>query len=380
VGEDRSVLEPNISKTDQENTTVFYGDRFALKFLRRIEPGPLPEREIGELLTQKGFPHIAPLAGWLEYRAEGSDPMTVALLHGFVRDAKDAWLYTLDHLGLFFELALARGPAGPPEEGLSAEAIQELMGAYLETVRLLGTRTGELHAALAAETENPAFAPEPFTDFYRYGLYHGVLTRFGRAMEELRGCLPRLPENARIDAKAVLDHQAAIRGGLQFLRDQRVSAMRIRIHGDYHLSQALYTGKDYVIIDFEGDVTRPLSERRIKRSPLEDVAGMLDSFYHVAHSVVLGEAPGVIPQAEKLPALEAWAKFWFRTVGPEFVRAYRAIPGVAPLLPTEPDHVRALLTIFRLEQALRKLSSALVHAPEHIRIPAQAILELVEHA
>jgi maltose alpha-D-glucosyltransferase/alpha-amylase len=380
VGDDRSVLEPSISKGDQENTTVFYGDRFALKFLRKIEPGPLPEREIGELLTQKEFPHIAPLAGWLEYRVEGSEPMVLALLHGFVREAKDVWQYTLDHLGLFFELALARGPAGPPQEGLSAEAIQELMGAYLDTVRLLGTRTGELHAVLAEETDKPAFAPEPFTDFYRYGLYHGVLTRFGRAMEELRGSLPRLPENVRNDAKTVLDQQTAIRGTLQFLRDQRLNATRIRIHGDYHLGQVLYTGKDFVIIDFEGDASRPLSERRIKRSPLEDVAGMLDSFYHIAHSVVLGEAPGVIPQAEKLPALEAWAEFWFRTVGPEFVRAYRAVSGVAPLLPSEPDHVRYLLTIFRLEQALRKLSFALVHAPERIRIPAQAILQLVEHA
>lgn len=107
---------------------------------------------------------------------------------------------------------------------------------------------------------------------------------------------------------------------------------------------------------------------------------MLDSFYHIAHSVVLGEAPGVIPQAEKLPALEAWAEFWFRTVSPEFVRAYRAVPGVAPLLPSEPDHVRYLLTIFRLEQAIRKLSFALVHAPERIRIPAQAILQLAEHS
>jgi maltose alpha-D-glucosyltransferase / alpha-amylase len=378
LGEDRTRLEPRVAEVDQENTTVFFGDRLALKFLRKVEPGPLPEQEIGEVLTNREFPHVAPLAGWLERHGPNGDRTTIALLHGFVRDATEAWQFTINHLGLFFEQALARGPAGPPAEGVPAESVQEWIGAYLETIRLLGTRTGQLHGALASATENEAFRPEPFTDFYRHGLYHGILTRCGRLMEQLRGRLQTLPDEVRPEAQRVLDREAAIRARLQFLRDQRLNAMRIRLHGDYHLGQALFTGKDFIIIDFEGDSGRPLSERRIKRSPLEDVASMLDSFYHAAHSVLLGKTPGVTPQPETLHALEGWAKFWFRAVAGEFVRAYRGTEGVAPLLPSEPDHIRHLMVIFLLDRAFRKLTFELTHAPERIHIPARSILERME--
>ncbi|HJT86910.1 MAG TPA: maltose alpha-D-glucosyltransferase [Bryobacteraceae bacterium] len=376
-GEEHPAMEPVTSKADQENTTIFYGDRFALKFLRRVEPGLSPEREIGAMLTRAGFPHIAPLAGWLEYRPPDGEPTTLALLHGYVRDAREAWQYTLDHLGQFFERALAEAASGPPEAGAAGDPFPELMGPYLEVIRLLGSRTGELHTALASFADEPAFAPEPFTDFYRYGLYHGILARFGRAMEQLHNRLPRLPEAARNDAQALLDRQNAMRAKLQFLRDHRIYAMRTRIHGNYHLGQALYTGKDFVIIDFEGDTSRPLSERRIKRSPLEDAAGMLDSFYHASHAVLFGEAPGVIPKPETLNALEAWAKFWFRMVSRAFLRAYRAT-GVQDLLPRETDTFRNLLIIFLLDHALRKLSFELARQPERIRIPAHAIVELAE--
>ena len=375
-GADRPVLEPALSKGDQDNTTLFYGDRFALKLFRKVEPGPHPEQEIGSMLTQAGFAHIAPLAGSIEYRAASGEPMVMGLLSGFVKQGTPAWQYTLDHLGIFYEHALARGPkvAGDAEPELA----QELIGSYLETVRLLATRTGELHAALAGRPEDPAFAPEPFTDFYRHGSYHGMLGRLGRTAELLAQELEHLPEAVRADAQAVLDRQPAIRDRFRFLYSQRIYASRIRVHGDYHLAQALYTGKDFVIIDFEGDLSRPLSERRIKRSPLEDVAGMLDSFYHASHGVLFGEAPGVVPVPESLNALEAWAKFWYRSVSAEFLAAWRATPGVAPLLPQNEDHLRTMLAILLLDFALRKLAYALTRFPERIRIPAHAILELLE--
>ena len=312
-GEDRSGLEPSVSKIDQDNTTVFFGDRFALKFLRKIEEGPHPEQEIGAMLTQANFPYAATLGGTLQYQNAGGEPMVAAVLHSFVRHGTPAWNFTINHLGLFFEHAVARGPSGPPEGVDETTLARELVGTFLQTVRLLGTRTGELHLALAS-VEDPVFAPEPYTDFYRHGLYHGMLARQGRVTELVRSRLTQLPENVRDDATAVLERQGAIRARLRYLRDERLTAARIRIHGDLHLGQVLYTGKDVVFIDFEGDPGRPLSERRIKRSTLQDVAGMLDSFYHACHGVLFGEAPGVIPKPETLHVLERWAKFWYRTV------------------------------------------------------------------
>ncbi len=374
---DHTPLEPYTSHFDQDNTTVFFGDRFALKFLRKIEEGPHPEQEIGAVLTQAGFPYVPPVAGSVEYRLTGGESMTVGILSGFVRHGLDAWQYTIDHLGSFYETAVARGPAGPPENVVEAGLAHELVGTYLQTVRLLGTRTAELHVALAATAE-PSFAPEPYTDFYRRGLYHGMLGRQTRALELLRDSAPSLPETVRGDAVAVLERQAAIRNKLRYLRDERLTAARIRIHGDFHLGQVLYTGKDVMFIDFEGDTGRPLSERRIKRSPLQDVAGMLDSFYHASHAVLFGEAPGVIPQPETLNALEKWAKFWYRSVSTEYMSAYLATDGVNALLPSDVEQIRAMLQVFLLDLALRKLTYELTHGPERIRIPSHAIVELVE--
>jgi len=379
-GEDRPGLEPGVSRVDQDNTTIFYGDRFALKFLRKIEEGPHPEQEIGAMLMQAGFPNIAPLAGSLEYRNEDGEVMVAGLLHGFVRHGVEAWQYTLNHLGLFFEHAVARGASGPPEEQPEAHLAQELIGAFLETVRLLGTRTAEMHVALASNPVDPVFAPEPYTDFYRHGLYHGMLARQTRCADLLRERFDQIPEIVRADAALVMERQAGIRARYRYLRDERISAARIRIHGDYHLGQILYTGKDVVIIDFEGDPARPLSERRIKRSPLQDVAGMLDSFYHACHGVLFGEAPGVIPKPETLNALERWAKFWYRTVSAEYLGAYMSTPGIAPLVPANGDQIRVMLRIFLLDLALRKLSYELRHAPERIRVPSHAIVELLEAA
>jgi maltose alpha-D-glucosyltransferase/alpha-amylase len=391
-GDGRPPLEPVLSKAEQDNTTLFYGDRFALKVLRRVDEGPHPEREIGAMLTQAGFKNTAPLAGTVEYRGASGEPITVALLFGFVKHGTETWQYTLDHLGLFYEHALAHGQsaipiarsaedsesASSPQDGAPEnELARELIGSYLEVVRLMARRTGEMHAVLASRAEDPVFAPEPFTDFYRQGLYHGMLARVGRTADVLRSGFARLPETVREDAQAVLDREPAIRDKLRFLRDERINAARIRIHGDYHLAQLLYTGKDFVIIDFEGDLSRSQSERRIKRSPLEDVAGMLDSFYHASHGVLFGETPGVIPKPESLNALEAWAKFWYRSVRAEFLAAYLATPGVSALLPQNPEQLRTLLGIFLLDFAVRKLGYVLTHSPERIRVPSHAILELV---
>jgi maltose alpha-D-glucosyltransferase / alpha-amylase len=376
-GKDHPALEPTLSLADQDNTDIFYGDRFALKLFRKVEEGPHPEQEIGALFNEIRFPHAAPLAGAIEYRVPNGATAVAALLHGFVRDGVPCWKYTLDHLGLFFEHAMASGASSPTEEA-QASLSRGVMASYIQAVRLLGLRTAEMHLALASKREDPVFAPEPYTDFYRHGMYHGLLARLGRTMEQLKTALPRLPESVRADAQSALDCQEAVRGRYRFLRDQRLTAARIRVHGDYHLGQVLYTGKDFVVLDFEGDPGRPLSERRLKRSPLHDVAGMLDSFYHAAHAVLFGEAPGVIAKPESLDALEAWAKSWSRIVSADFLSAYLAAPGIGELLPQNPEHIRELDRIFLIDLALRKLAFELTHAPERVRIPAHAINELVE--
>jgi len=372
-GMDEGTLDATtFASMDQDHTTVLYGDRFALKFLRRIEEGPHPEEEMAVFLNQAEYRAVAPFAGSLEYRNPAGEPATVALLYGYVKGAVDGWKYTLDHLGLFFEHALAHGTA--PAEA-SPETAHELIGAYLEWTRDLAARTGEMHAALASRPDDPVFAPEPFTDFYRHGLYHGMLGRMRRALEQLQSRMPHLPDAVKRDAQAVLERQEALRQRYRFLRDQRLSAQRIRIHGDFHLAHVLYTGKDFVLIDFEGDPGRPLSERRIKRSPLEDVAGMIDSFYTASHGALYGEAPGM-QHAEAGDGHAAWARFWARTVSVTFLESYLLTPGVAELLPADPQQLRDLIRLYIMDLAMRKVMYELGHAPERARMPCRLVADM----
>jgi maltose alpha-D-glucosyltransferase/alpha-amylase len=371
--------ETPVSTVEKNNTSAFFDDRLVLKFLRKIEEGPHPEEEAAIFLNRAGFPYVAPFGGAVHYHDPGGDPAAVALLFGFVRGAVDGWQFTIDHLGLFFEQAAARYPEGPPDPAPD-ELAQESIGSYLQWVRQLASRTGEMHATLASRPEDPVFAPEPFTDFYRHSLYHAMLGRVTRTMDLLKARLARLPDTVRPDAEALLGLNNRVRDRFRFLRDQRVAAARIRIHGDFHLAQVLYTGKDFVFIDFEGDSGRPLSERRIKRSPLQDVAGMIDSFYTVSHGALFGETPGLILKSGNSTVMAAWARYWSRTVGRAFLESYLLTQGVGALLPQDPQHLRMLIRLYVMDLAMYKLAFDLGHAAERIRMPCLLIADLVEAA
>jgi maltose alpha-D-glucosyltransferase/alpha-amylase len=150
--------------------------------------------------------------------------------------------------------------------------------------------------------------------------------------------------------------------------------MRIRIHGDYHLGQVLYTGKDFVIIDFEGEPARSLTERRLKRSPLRDVAGMLRSFHYAAHHAIFAR----LSRPEDLPAMEQWAAFWQLWVSTGFLQSYLEVAGQGGFLPWEEEQFQVLLDAFCLEKAMYELGYELNNRPEWVKLPIQGILQLVQ--
>jgi maltose alpha-D-glucosyltransferase/alpha-amylase len=219
----------------------------------------------------------------------------------------------VDHLGLFFEHALALPHDDPRVRELTfgdplaavnlpvPQIIAELLGNYLDSIRVLAHRTAEMHIALSSRPDVPDFAPEPFTTFYRQGIYHGIVGELNRSFDTLRSRLRLLPEDAQADISEALNREGEIRNRLLLLRDKRLSGNRIRQHGDYQLGNVLYSGSDWVITNFEGDPYRPLSERRIKRSALRDVATMLRSFHYVSHAALFGDVPGIVPSREAHP-------------------------------------------------------------------------------
>jgi maltose alpha-D-glucosyltransferase/alpha-amylase len=388
-GTDHPQLEPVPVRGDHNHSALTFGDRFFLKLLRKVEAGRNPELEVAQFLTeQAGFQHTPRVAGWLEYRSGAQEPITLGILQGRVKCEASAWQYAMDNLSRFFERALAghhdiTNLPTTPEFPLSflTEApppmVVELLGDCVEMVRLLGRRTAEMHLALAGSSSDPAFAPEPFTDFYRQSLYHGMLAISMRSFELLRRSLPKLSEELRGEASMLLEREADVRSHFQLLRDRRIPVTRTRHHGDFHLGQVLDTGKDFVIIDFEGDPNRPIGQRRIKRSPLRDVASMLRSFDYSAYSALFGRVPGIIARAEDSGALLGWAKFWSRWVHALFLTGYLETSGRASYLPEAVDDMRVMLNSYLLERALVELDHELTQRLDWARIPLQGILDLL---
>jgi maltose alpha-D-glucosyltransferase/alpha-amylase len=388
AGSAEAPLEPSLVKREQSNSSIIFGDRLILKIFRRLVEGVNPDLEIGRFITEKtGFTRTPPFAGALECQRDKGEPITVGILQGYVQNQGDAWSYTLDALQRYFDGCLAKRteaavPALPREHVLDLvekeipPLAQEMIGTYLASAELIGQRTGELHVALASDPSDPAFAPEPFSSFYRRSLYQSLRTLAKQAFTLLQKRMKLLPNDFQTEAKKVLDVEKEIYGRLRAVLDLKVTAMRTRHHGDYHLGQLLYTGKDFVITDFEGEPARALSERRTKRSPLRDIAGMLRSFDYAAVSAL--KSGGI--RAEDAPGLEPWSRFWNLWVSVVFLKAYLAVAPQGGFLPKSKDEMKTLLDIYVLEKAIYELGYELNNRPEWVGVPIQGILEIVQPA
>lgn len=382
--EPMEISTPNV---EQSNTSVIYGERFILKIFRRIEAGINPDLEIGRFLTEKGFAHIPQVAGAIEYRRGRDEPTTLAILQGFVPNEGGAWQYTTDILSRYFEHALALTPevrAAPPHtvplldlvENDFPQVISEMIDTYMEAARLLGERTAEMHIALASAPDEPDFAPEPFSMLYQRSLYQSMRSLARQVFQLLRRRLNDLPETLQEEAKGILEREGEVIERFRSITEQRIAAMRIRCHGDYRLPQVLFTGKDFVIIDFEGEPARPLSERRIKRSPLRDVAGMIRSFHYAAYSDLLMR---VSVRPEDTALLEPWADMWHQYVSGVFLRSYLNTAGRAPFLPDEREELEILLHAFILEKAVYELGYELNNRPNWAIIPIRGIKDILKN-
>jgi maltose alpha-D-glucosyltransferase/alpha-amylase len=255
---------------------------------------------------------------------------------------------------------------------------KETIGTYLISAHLLGQRTAELHIALSSDLENPDFAPEPYTLMYQTSLYQSLRGYAIRTMQLLKGRLRYLPVELHEDAGHVLDLQDKIIERYNLVRRQKINAARIRCHGDYHLGQVLHTGSDFVITDFEGEPARSLSERRLKRSPLRDIAGMIRSFHYATHSALNNHVPLLSHPENELPLLQHWAHYWYTWVSVEYLNAYLDIMAQTGLLPDNPDHVKIMLDAFLLDKALYEVSYELNNRPDWLKVPVQGILQLME--
>jgi maltose alpha-D-glucosyltransferase / alpha-amylase len=386
---ERAELRPKVLRGEQSNTSIVFGDRYLMKVLRRLEVGESPDVEIGRFLAGR-VAHVPELIGTVDRVARGgAGTSTVAMVQRFVPNEGDAWVHTLDELERYAERVLTDPPHGGVPDlrrrplELADEAIpesaHELVGPYLDVAHQLGVRTAELHLALA-DGAGEDFAPEAFTTLYQRSLYQSMrnaLRRGLHAADKAAGSLPDPDARARVGQLAAREGEILDR--LRTLSTTRIEGIRIRTHGDYHLGQVLWTGRDLVIIDFEGEPARPLGERRLKRSPLRDVAGMLRSFQYASHSALRfqEERGAVTPDRDAYEELRGYLAAWNRWVSAGFLRGYLTTAGDGGIVPADREHTAILLDAFLLEKAVYELGYEMNNRPEWVDIPLTGIAEVL---
>jgi maltose alpha-D-glucosyltransferase/alpha-amylase len=344
---------PRRLTAEQSNTSVVYGDALIVKALRKVEAGPNLDYEVGEFLTFRArFPHVPPLAGAIEHVSAAGETTTLAMLQGFVPSHGDGWRWALEQLRRL-----------PPEH---SDAASEHV---FRDLSRLGVVTASLHGALASDTSDHAFAPEPLTA-EDVGAWSGrVADDVHRTCGEVRARLAALPREVGADARALLAGEPAL-----IARTRDLAALgaercvKIRVHGDYHLGQTLRTDAGFVILDFEGEPARPVAERRRKQCVLVDVAGMLRSLDYAVHTAVS-------PTGTPSPAGERWVRRACASFLEGYLDEIARVP--ARLLPASPSALARALSVFELDRALYEVRYELDNRPAWLGVPLRGLTRLL---
>ncbi|NJO44728.1 MAG: maltose alpha-D-glucosyltransferase [Oscillatoriales cyanobacterium RM2_1_1] len=380
-------FETALQSSNRSNTLVVYGNQFIFKLFRRIEGGINPELEVRNFLGQRAqLAHIAPAIGGLEYCPKQGEAITIGVLQPYIPDAINAWADTLDTLRDYFDRVIVEQSnlteVPVPSSSLialQAEPISELatltIGSYLTNAELLGQRTAEMHIALSSDGENPDFCPVAISSFYQRSIYQYSRNLTGQTLLRLKKRLSDLSPDVQTLARQVISSKDHILGQLKRVLDLKINATRTRCHGNYCLEEVLYTGKDFVILDFEGETYRTLNERRMKRSPLRDVASMLLSFDYAARTALQNEVENGVVRPENLLIMQQWAQFWQKWVSVTFLRSYLKVTQSYSFIPKEEQELQVLLDCYRLENVIQDLGNDLNQGNASLTIPLQLLLD-----
>ena len=378
------------SSSEQSNTSFIFGDRLILKLIRRVEPGPNPELEISYHVTERvQFPRAPRLAGAIEYEEHTGTRSTLAVLHGLVSYQATGWEQALSEAGRYLETAAAEASPLPDPGEIAAEVgyllpgnvrvpqgVVDRLGWYVDAVLRLGRRTADLHLALASGKDVEGFEPEPLTPEDLATTIAGIRTLATEANQLLATQLPTLSPTVQEMATAVARLLPdAVTDLDRLMSTIPAGLIKTRIHGDYHLGQVLWDSGDFYIIDFEGEPGRALQERRMRQSPLKDVAGMVRSFNYASQAALTAWRTH---HPEDGARLAAWARFWETNVSRIFVEGYRAAAGSALFVPERLDSFTALCRIYLIEKALYELRYEFNNRPDWLHIPLAGLTELLD--
>jgi maltose alpha-D-glucosyltransferase/alpha-amylase len=372
---------------EQSNSLVVLGERLVLKGYRRLRPGINPEIEIGRFLTEVSpFPYVAALYGSLEHCDGAGTSTAIAVLLQYVPNEGNGWDYAIGHLRRLIDNVLAQPPvipapdmaaAAPIVSPAPAPVVQEgdaasVHAGFVALIGTLGRRTAELHRALARPSGDPAFEPEPLTSDDLAALRDKLAAEAEATLQLLAKSLPSLATATRADAERLLAQRDTLIARARRAVPDAVDAMKTRYHGDYHLGQVLLRQHEFYIVDFEGEPSRPLDERRAKHSPLRDVAGMLRSF---AYAAAFAAQQGITVSGDDRAKLAAPLAAWRAETSTAFLSGYHEAISGAASSPADPALAQRLIDAFVLEKSLYELRYELGNRPDWIAIPLAAVLE-----
>lgn len=383
---DSKEIHSKILNAEQSNTSLIFDNKYFLKLYRKLDNTINPDLEITRYLTEKTEYKNSPrFVGAIEYEPDKKNIIVLGMMQDLIPNQGDAWDYTKDSLKRFFERVLTRNKEHEIETighdltplGYNdlSDAMKDLMETiFPERINLLGQRTAEMHKALAEHPEEKDFEHEPFSLHYQRSLFSSLQSLTRNAFQNLQKNIKYLAEEVQPEAKEVLDMKVDVLKCFKRVFDHKIPIMKIRTHGDYHLGQVLWTGKDFVIIDFEGEPARSFSERRLKRSPLRDVAGMVRSFHYAAYSILLDSE---FEQIKKEGNLDKWAETWYYLVTRMFLKGYYDHVGDNNFIPDNNEDIEILMETFLLEKAIYEMNYELNNRPDWVLIPLRGIKSIV---
>jgi maltose alpha-D-glucosyltransferase/alpha-amylase len=379
--------KPKVISAEQSNTSITYDNTFYLKIYRKVDRAINPDVEISQFLSHANFKHTPGYVGTIEWNF-GKETMVLGMMQEMVTSTSDGWAYMLDRLDGYNENILSHTDlASIPTEVFGnitsplpyeeiPEQMQELLeGPLVEQVHLLGSRTAEMHLALASANDLPAFAPENFSLHYQRSLYSSLQSLVRVAFQSLNKNLKSLSPEVRKEAEEVLKMKDEILSIFKKVYSKKIDVTKIRIHGDYHLGQVLFTGKDFLILDFEGEPSRSYSERRLKYSALRDVAGMIRSFHYAAYGSLFLDN---LVRPEDVSTLIPYVEQWYHYISGFFMDSYLKTAANASFVPNNEEDLQILLQTYLLQKAVYELNYELNNRPDWVIVPLRGIKAIIK--
>ena len=361
--------------SEESHSVIVYGNKVVLKIYRHIHYSSIRDVEISRFLSETvKFRNVPDYYGDIEFTRPKAFPATLGICQEYIGMAVTGKEYLSDGFKMYYEKMTSFGPKGrlPKLKGslsnpasfydLTLEGQKLLGGAYLQHVLLLGQRMADMHKALAYAQDKDDFKYEEFSLHYQKSLYSGFKTLIRTTSKVLNSSMDKLSEENKKQAREFFKYKELLENSFIKITQSKLDLQKIRIHGHYHLSRVLFTGNDFEIIGFEGDLSYSFHQKKVKKSPLRDLATMIYSIHRVAQLTGISNDYDM-----KYPVR------WFHYISGFMVNSYIGHAKGEPFMPTNREDFNMLLEIFILERCLTELRYELDRKPANIRIPIRLI-------